>query len=73
MRKCVCFSSQLEIHILDHKKEDFGVELQFYKNSRRPTEFFIQAETEAPKLSDLQVTSQRGALSDCHSDSEESR
>ncbi|XP_068873937.1 mirror-image polydactyly gene 1 protein isoform X1 [Aphelocoma coerulescens] len=61
-----------EIHILDHKKEDFGVELQFCKNSQKPTEVFIQAETEALKLSDLQVTSQRGALSDFNSGSEES-
>lgn len=74
MRKCVFFSSQLVTHILDQKKEDFRAELQFYKYSQKPTEFFIQAETEAPKLSDLQVTSQRGGvLSDCNSGSEESR
>lgn len=70
MRKYVSFSSQLETHILDQKKEDFCAELQFYKNSQKPTEFFIQAETEALKLSDLRVTSQRrGVLTD----SEESR
>lgn len=62
-----------ETNILDQKKEDFCVELQFYKNSQKPTEFFIRAETEAPKLSDLRVTSQRGGvLSDCNSGSEES-
>nr|XP_030130536.3 mirror-image polydactyly gene 1 protein [Taeniopygia guttata]XP_041572705.1 mirror-image polydactyly gene 1 protein [Taeniopygia guttata]XP_041572706.1 mirror-image polydactyly gene 1 protein [Taeniopygia guttata]XP_041572707.1 mirror-image polydactyly gene 1 protein [Taeniopygia guttata] len=62
-----------ETHILNQKKEDFCVELQFYKNSQKPKEFFIQAETEAPKRSDLRVTSQRGGvLSDCNSDSEES-
>lgn len=74
MRKCVCFSSQLETDILEQKKEDFCAELQFYKNSQNPTEFFIQAETEARKLSDLRVTSQRGrVLTDCNSHSEESR
>lgn len=74
MRKCVCFSSQLETHILDEKKEDFCAEHQLYKNSQKPTEFFIQAEAEAWKLSDLRVTSQRGGvLTDCNSRSEESR
>ncbi|XP_037993414.1 mirror-image polydactyly gene 1 protein isoform X5 [Motacilla alba alba] len=62
-----------ETHILDQKKEDFCAGLQSYKNSHKRTEFFIQAETEAPKLSDLQVTCQRGGvLTDCNSGSEES-
>ncbi|XP_064279981.1 mirror-image polydactyly gene 1 protein [Passer domesticus] len=62
-----------ETYILDQKKEDFCAELQFYKNSQKHTEFLIQAETEAPKLSDLRVTSQRGGfLTDCNSGSEES-
>ncbi|XP_053837375.1 mirror-image polydactyly gene 1 protein [Vidua macroura] len=62
-----------ETHILDQKKEDFCAELQFYKNSQKPTEFFIQAETEAPKLSDWRVTSQKGGvLTGCNSGSEES-
>ncbi|XP_063255008.1 mirror-image polydactyly gene 1 protein isoform X4 [Prinia subflava] len=61
-----------ETHILDQKKEDFCAELQFYKNSQKPTEFFIQAETDAPKLSNLRVTSQRGGvLTDCNYGSEE--
>uniref|UniRef100_A0A8C5J6P8 Mirror-image polydactyly 1 n=1 Tax=Junco hyemalis TaxID=40217 RepID=A0A8C5J6P8_JUNHY len=73
MRKCVCFSSQLETCILDQKKEDFCAELPFYKNSQKHTGIFMQAETEAPKLSDLQVSSQRGGvLPDCNSGSEES-
>uniref|UniRef100_U3JUG8 Mirror-image polydactyly 1 n=1 Tax=Ficedula albicollis TaxID=59894 RepID=U3JUG8_FICAL len=60
-----------ETHILDQKKEDFCAEL--YKNSQKPTEFFIQAESEALKLSDLQETSQRGGvLIYCNSGSEES-
>ncbi|XP_058720662.1 mirror-image polydactyly gene 1 protein [Poecile atricapillus] len=62
-----------ETHILDQKKEDFCAGLQFYKNSQKPTEFFIQAEAEAPTLSDLRVTSQRGrVLTDCNSGPEES-
>ncbi|XP_056348637.1 mirror-image polydactyly gene 1 protein [Oenanthe melanoleuca] len=62
-----------ETHILDQKKEDFCAELQFYKNSQKPSEFFIKAETDALKLSDLQETSQRGrVLTDCNSGSEES-
>ncbi|XP_057882953.1 mirror-image polydactyly gene 1 protein isoform X2 [Melospiza georgiana] len=62
-----------ETCILDQKKEDFCAELQFYKNSQKHTGFFIQAETEAPKLSDLRVSSQRaGVLPDCNSGSEES-
>nr|XP_054491645.1 mirror-image polydactyly gene 1 protein [Agelaius phoeniceus] len=61
-----------ETYMLDQKK-DFCAELQFYKNSQKHTGFFIQAETEAPKLSDLQVTSQRGGvLPNCNSGSEES-
>lgn len=68
------FSSQLETHILDEKKEDFCAKLQFYKNSQKPTEFFIQAETEALECSDLPVTCQRGGvLTDCNSGSGESR
>ncbi|TRZ26407.1 hypothetical protein HGM15179_000761 [Zosterops borbonicus] len=66
-------NSSKETHILDEKKEDFCAELQLYKNSQKPTEFFIQAEAEAWKLSDLRVTSQRGGvLTDCNSRSEES-
>ncbi|XP_064570635.1 mirror-image polydactyly gene 1 protein isoform X1 [Zonotrichia leucophrys gambelii] len=62
-----------ETCILDQKKEDFCAELPFYKNSQKHTGFFIQAETEALKLSDLQVSSQRGGvLPDCNSGSEES-
>ncbi|XP_015486776.1 mirror-image polydactyly gene 1 protein isoform X2 [Parus major] len=62
-----------ETHILDQDKEDFCAELQFYKNSQKPTEFFIQAETEAPALSDLCVTSQRGrVVTDCNPGPEES-
>ncbi|KAF4788525.1 hypothetical protein TURU_158906 [Turdus rufiventris] len=62
-----------ETHILDQKKEDFCAKLQFYKNSQKPTEFFIQAETEALECSDLPVTCQRGGvLTDCNSGSEES-
>ncbi|XP_009957328.1 PREDICTED: mirror-image polydactyly gene 1 protein [Leptosomus discolor] len=49
-----------ETHILEQKKEDFCVEFQFHQNSQKAPEFFIQAEAEALKLSDLPVTSQRG-------------
>lgn len=74
MRKCVFFSSRLETYILDQKKEDFCAELQFYRNSQKHTGFFIQAETEALKLSDLRVASERGGVPpDCNSGSEESR
>uniref|UniRef100_A0A8C3X9W4 Mirror-image polydactyly 1 n=1 Tax=Cyanoderma ruficeps TaxID=181631 RepID=A0A8C3X9W4_9PASS len=62
-----------ETRILDQKKEDLYAELQFYKNSQKPTEFFIQAESEARKHSDLRVTSKRGGVvADCNSRSEES-
>jgi len=52
----VCF--QLETCILGQKREDFGAEFQFHPNSSKKTDFFIQAEDEALKLSDLSVTSQ---------------
>ncbi|XP_071414003.1 mirror-image polydactyly gene 1 protein isoform X2 [Pithys albifrons albifrons] len=61
-----------ETHILEQKKDDFYVE-QFYQNSQKNLEFFIQAEAEVPKLSDLPVKNQRGGvLNDCHSGPEES-
>ncbi|XP_009581251.1 PREDICTED: mirror-image polydactyly gene 1 protein homolog, partial [Fulmarus glacialis] len=61
-----------DTHILERKK-DFCVEFQFHQNSQKNPEFFIQAETEALKLSDLSVTSQRrGATNDCNSSPEES-
>ncbi|XP_010167757.1 mirror-image polydactyly gene 1 protein, partial [Antrostomus carolinensis] len=59
--------------ILEQEKEDFCVEFQFHQNSQKNPEFFIQAETEALKLSDLPVTSQRGgATNDCNFSPEES-
>ncbi|XP_054682627.1 mirror-image polydactyly gene 1 protein isoform X1 [Grus americana] len=62
-----------ETHILEEKKDDFCVEFQFHQNSQKNPEFFIQAEAEALKLSDLSVTSQRGAArSDYNSSPEES-
>lgn len=65
---------QLETDILEEKKDDFCVEFQFHQNSQKNPEFFIQAEAEALKPSDLSVTSQRrGASSDCNSSPEESR
>ncbi|XP_040530015.1 mirror-image polydactyly gene 1 protein isoform X5 [Gallus gallus] len=47
-----------ETCILGQKREDFGAEFQFHPNSSKKTDFFIQAEDEALKLSDLSVTSQ---------------
>ncbi|XP_027526817.1 mirror-image polydactyly gene 1 protein isoform X1 [Neopelma chrysocephalum] len=62
-----------ETHILEQKKEDFCVGLQFFPNSQKNAEFFIQTETEAPKSSDLPVKSQRGGvLNDYSSGPEES-
>ncbi|XP_017938417.2 mirror-image polydactyly gene 1 protein isoform X2 [Manacus vitellinus] len=51
-----------ETHILEQKKEDFCVGLQFYQNSQKNAEFFIQTETEALKSSDLPVKSQGGGV-----------
>ncbi|XP_075359290.1 mirror-image polydactyly gene 1 protein isoform X2 [Mycteria americana] len=62
-----------ETHILEQKKDDFCVEFQFHQNSQKNPEFFIQAEAETLKLSDLSVTSQRrGAPNDCNFSPEES-
>ncbi|KAM6393149.1 mirror-image polydactyly gene 1 protein isoform 2-T5 [Pluvialis apricaria] len=62
-----------ETHILEQKKEDFCVDFQFHQNSQKNPEFFIQAEAEALKLSDLPVTSQRGGVPNhCNSSPEES-
>ncbi|XP_072720631.1 mirror-image polydactyly gene 1 protein isoform X2 [Ciconia boyciana] len=62
-----------ETHIPEQKKDDFCVEFQFHQNSQKNPEFFIQAEAETLKLSDLSVTSQRrGAPNDCNSSPEES-
>ncbi|XP_015720515.1 mirror-image polydactyly gene 1 protein [Coturnix japonica] len=47
-----------ETHILGQKREDFCAEFQFHTSSSKKTHFFIQAEDEALKLSDLSVTSQ---------------
>ncbi|XP_042724053.1 mirror-image polydactyly gene 1 protein [Lagopus leucura] len=47
-----------ETHNLGQKGEDFSAEFQFHPNSSRKADFFIQAEDEALKLSDLLVTSQ---------------
>uniref|UniRef100_A0A8C3JFN2 Mirror-image polydactyly 1 n=1 Tax=Calidris pygmaea TaxID=425635 RepID=A0A8C3JFN2_9CHAR len=59
-------------HTLEQKKEELWAELQFPQNSQKNTEFFIQAEAEAWKLSDLPVTSQRGgAPNDYNSSPEE--
>ncbi|XP_054056309.1 mirror-image polydactyly gene 1 protein isoform X1 [Rissa tridactyla] len=61
-----------ERHIPEQKKDDFCAEFQFHQNSQKNTEFFIEAEVEAPKLSYLPVTSQRGgAPSDYNSYPEE--
>ncbi|XP_031409467.1 mirror-image polydactyly gene 1 protein isoform X7 [Meleagris gallopavo] len=43
---------------LGQKREDFCAEFQFHPNSSKKADFFIQAEGEALKLSDLLVTSQ---------------
>ncbi|KAM6069316.1 mirror-image polydactyly gene 1 protein isoform 6-T12 [Theristicus caerulescens] len=62
-----------EMHNLEQKKEDTCVGFQFHQNSQKNPEFFIQAEAEALKLSDLSVTSQRrGDPNDCNSSPEES-
>lgn len=74
MKKCVCFYFKLETRILELKKEDFCVEFQLHQNSQKNLEFFIPAEAESWKLSDLPVTGQRGAApNDCNSSPEESR
>ncbi|XP_025946669.1 mirror-image polydactyly gene 1 protein isoform X2 [Apteryx rowi] len=52
-----------EIRILEQKREDFCAELQFHQNYSKKGEFFIQAEAEALKLSDLPVTSLSGGSS----------
>ncbi|KAM6311985.1 mirror-image polydactyly gene 1 protein [Aegotheles albertisi] len=62
-----------ETLILEQKKEDFCVEFQIHQNSQKKPEFFIKAETEALKISDLPVTSQRGEAPDyCNSSPGES-
>ncbi|XP_035182862.1 mirror-image polydactyly gene 1 protein isoform X4 [Oxyura jamaicensis] len=64
-------NSSKELRILEQKREDFYAELQLHQNSSENTEFFIQAEAEALKLSDLAITSQRrgppNMCDDCNS------
>ncbi|XP_031449696.1 mirror-image polydactyly gene 1 protein [Phasianus colchicus] len=47
-----------ETHNLGQKKEDFCAEFQLHPNSSTKADFFIQAEDEVLKFSDLLVTSQ---------------
>ncbi|XP_009669209.2 mirror-image polydactyly gene 1 protein isoform X1 [Struthio camelus] len=65
-----------EIHILEQKREDFCAEFQFQQYYSKKPEFFIQAEAETLKLSDLPVTSLSGgspnACGDYNSSPEES-
>ncbi|XP_057284543.1 mirror-image polydactyly gene 1 protein isoform X1 [Pezoporus wallicus] len=62
-----------ETHIPEQKEDDFHAEFQFHLNSQKNSEFFIQAEAEALKISDLPVTSQRGGTPyDCNPSPEES-
>lgn len=70
----ICFYFQSETHILEEKEDDLCAEFQFHLNSQKNSEFFIQAEAEALKISDLPVTSQRGGTPyDCNPSLEESR
>lgn len=74
MKKCVCFYFQLETRMLEQKEDDLCADFQFHQNSQKNPEFFMQAEAEALKLSDLPVTSQRGGAPNyCSSSPEESR
>ncbi|KAM4666952.1 mirror-image polydactyly gene 1 protein isoform 3-T3 [Amazona ochrocephala] len=62
-----------ETHILEEKEDDFCTEFQFHMKSQKTSEFFIQAEAEALKISHLPVASQRGGTPyDCNPTSEES-
>ncbi|XP_051478570.1 mirror-image polydactyly gene 1 protein isoform X1 [Apus apus] len=45
--------------IVEQNKEDAYDEFQFHQNSQKSQEFFIQAEAEALKLSNLPISSQR--------------
>ncbi|XP_010129398.1 PREDICTED: mirror-image polydactyly gene 1 protein, partial [Buceros rhinoceros silvestris] len=60
-------------HMLEQKEEDLCADFQFHQNSQKTPDFFMQAEAEALKLSDLPVTSQRGGAPNyCSSSPEES-
>ncbi|XP_047915825.1 mirror-image polydactyly gene 1 protein isoform X2 [Anser cygnoides] len=61
-------NSSKEIRILEQKREDFCAEFQLHQNSSKKPEFFIQAEAEALKLSDLVITSQRKGPSNMYGD-----
>uniref|UniRef100_A0A8B9FWC6 Mirror-image polydactyly 1 n=1 Tax=Amazona collaria TaxID=241587 RepID=A0A8B9FWC6_9PSIT len=62
-----------ETHILEDKEDDFCTEFQFHMKSQKNSEFFVQAEAEALKISHLPVASQRGGTPyDCNPTSEES-
>ncbi|XP_065609267.1 mirror-image polydactyly gene 1 protein isoform X1 [Cyrtonyx montezumae] len=54
-----------EACILGQKGEDFFAEFQSHPISSKNTEFFIEAEDEALKLSDLSITSQRSSPNMC--------
>ncbi|XP_068539390.1 mirror-image polydactyly gene 1 protein isoform X1 [Anas acuta] len=64
-------NSSKEMRISEEKREDFCAEFQLHQNSSKKAEFFIQAEAEALKLSDLSITSQRrgppSMCGDCNS------
>ncbi|XP_061223305.1 mirror-image polydactyly gene 1 protein isoform X2 [Neopsephotus bourkii] len=62
-----------ETHILGQKEDDFCTEFQFHLNTQKKSEFFIQTEAEALKISDLPVTSERrGTPYDCNPSPQES-